>query len=95
MLPARPGWIRDVAYLGDQVLEYLATAAATNAHHDDNRYLLLTAGLTIEALAEAVPEGGAGQAVVYIPCPPGAWRHCGRSCWYCVGPRPAIRAQTR
>lgn len=77
VLPGRPEWIHDVAYLNDRVLEILASAAAANAFRDDNRYLLpydtyRTAGLTIASLAEAVPEdGGAGQVVL---CPLPAWK---------------------
>ncbi|MFE7528017.1 hypothetical protein ACFU7Y_20205 [Kitasatospora sp. NPDC057542] len=71
MLPGRPGWIRDVAYLGDEVLESLAVATAASAYRDDNRYLLpagtyRTAGLVVEALAGVVPgDGGPGQVVLY------------------------------
>ncbi|MFE4356080.1 hypothetical protein [Kitasatospora sp. NPDC056800] len=60
-----------MAYLDDQVLDYLASAAEANAWRDDNRYLLpadtyRTAAMTITALADAVPEdGSAGQVVLY------------------------------
>ncbi|MBT1184917.1 hypothetical protein HET69_12995 [Streptomyces sp. CJ_13] len=71
VLPGRPEWIKDVAYLNNKVLTILASAAEANAYRDDNRYLLpadtyRTAGMTIAALAESVPtDGRAGQVVLY------------------------------
>ncbi|MGW7444954.1 hypothetical protein [Kitasatospora sp. NPDC054795] len=72
MFPGRPGWIRDVVYLDDQVLDYLAVAAAANAWRDDGaRYLLPAdtyriAAQAITALARAVPEdAGPGRVVLY------------------------------
>ncbi|GAA2276657.1 hypothetical protein GCM10010430_73200 [Kitasatospora cystarginea] len=71
LLPGRPGWIRDVVYLDDQVLDHLASVAAANVWRDDDRYLLPVdtyqiAAMTITALAGAVPENGrAGQVVLH------------------------------
>lgn len=78
VLPGRPEWIRDVAYLSEQVLEILACAAEANtAYRGDNRYLLpadtyLTGAATIAMLAEAVPEDGDTGQVVLCPLP--AWK---------------------
>ncbi|MFC1431372.1 hypothetical protein ACEZDB_12025 [Streptacidiphilus sp. N1-3] len=79
VLPGRPEWIQDAAYLGDEgVLDFLACAAAADsAHQDDSGYLLpagtyRTAALTIASLAAAVPKDGCAGQVVLCPMP--AWK---------------------
>ncbi|MFE7530750.1 hypothetical protein ACFU7Y_34305 [Kitasatospora sp. NPDC057542] len=76
-LPGRPGWIRDVAYLDDQVLDHLASAAAANAWRDDNRCLLPAntyriAARAITDLSASVPEDGRAGQVVLCALP--AWK---------------------